>query len=391
MRNRSFEQPDFLQNLFDAFPSPIFVVDQDVRIFHLNRAATRLLHLDKDAVLMKKGGEILHCIHSSAVPGGCGRSDYCPDCVVRGSVGKAFLGEKIYREAAKLTLAEGDQKKGDIHFNVTASPLSHEKRKFVLLIMEDITEQKRIEEALSRHAALLETSNKDLEAFSYSVSHDLKAPLRRMDGFSLTLMEEYSGNLDARGKEYLSFIRASCQRMGQLIDDMLALSRMTLCGLEREHVDLTALAGEIAGELGDSRRERRMEFSIEPGLTVDGDRRLLRIALENLLGNAVKFSSMRPHPKIELSRMENRGERIYYVRDNGAGFDMTYADRLFLPFQRLHSGDLFPGTGIGLATVQRIIHRHGGQIWATGEKGKGATFFFTLAKGTASPSGHPSH
>jgi signal transduction histidine kinase len=390
MKNPSFERADFLQNLFDAFPSPIFVVDQDVRIYHLNLAATRLLSLDKDAVLMRKGGEILHCIHSSVVPGGCGRSEYCPDCIVRGSVGKAFLGEKIYREAAKLTLAGGDQKK-EIHFNVTASPLSHEKKKFVVLVMEDITEQKRIEEALSRHAALLETANKDLEAFSYSVSHDLKAPLRRMDGCSLTLMEEYSGSLDSRGKEYLAFIRASSQRMGQLIDDMLALSRMSLCGLEREHVDLTALAGEIAAELGDNRRERRIQFSIETGMTVDGDRRLLRIALENLLGNAVKFSSLRPHPKIEMSRTENGGERIYYVRDNGAGFDMTYADRLFLPFQRLHSGDLFPGSGIGLATVQRIIHRHRGKIWATGEKGKGATFFFTLGKGTASPSGHPAH
>jgi signal transduction histidine kinase len=388
MKNPSFERADFLQSLFDAFPSPIFVVDQDVRLYHLNLAATRLLHLDKDAVLMRKGGEILHCIHSAVVPGGCGRSEYCPDCVVRGSVGQAFLGKKIYRKAAKLTLVEGDKTK-DIHFNVTASPLSHEKKKFVLLVMEDITEQKRIEEALSRHATLLETSNKDLEAFSYSVSHDLKAPLRRMDGFSLTLMEEYSGNLDARGKDYLSFIRASCQRMGQLIDDMLALSRMTLCGLERGHVDLTVLAGEVAAELEDARRERRMEFSIEPGLTVDGDRRLLRIALENLLGNAVKFSSMRQHPKIEVSSVENGGERIYYVRDNGTGFDMTYSDRLFLPFQRLHSGDLFPGTGIGLATVQRIIHRHGGEIWATGEQGKGATFFFTLGKVTASPSGHP--
>jgi signal transduction histidine kinase len=388
MKNPSFEQAAFLQNLFDAFPSPIFVVDQDVRIHHLNLASTRLLDLDRDAVLMKKGGEILHCIHSSAVPGGCGRSEYCPDCIVRGSVGKAFSGKKIYREAAKLTLEEGGRKK-DIHFNVTASPLSHEEKQFVLLVMEDITEHKRIEAALSRHAALLETANKDLEAFSYSVSHDLKAPLRRMDGVSLTLMEEYSESLDARGREYLALIRASSQRMGQLIDDMLALSRMTLCGLERAHVDVTVLAGEIAAELEGSQPEHRIEFSIEPGLTVEGDRRLLRIALENLLGNAVKFSSLCRHPKIEIGRTGNRAEQIYYVRDNGAGFDMTYADRLFLPFQRLHSGDLFPGTGIGLATVHRIVHRHGGRIWATGEKGKGATFFFTLEKGMESPSGHP--
>jgi signal transduction histidine kinase len=390
MKKPSFTQADFLQRLFDAYPSPIFVVDRDVRIYHLNLAAARLLHLDEDAVLMKKGGEILHCIHSFAVPGGCGRSEYCPDCVVRGSVGKAFSGEEIYRETTALTLVEGDRKK-NIHFNMTASPLSHEGEEFVLLVMEDITEQKRTEEALSRHAALLETSNKDLEAFSYSVSHDLRAPLRRMDGLSLKLREEYSANLDEKGKEYISLIRASCRRMGQLIDDMLALSRITLCGLARQHFDLTALTEQIAAELGDAQRERRPEFSIAPGLTADADRRLLRIALENLLGNAVKFSSMRRRPKIDMACTEDGGKRIYYVRDNGTGFDMTYADRLFLPFQRLHSGDLFPGTGIGLATVQRIIHRHGGEIWATGEKGKGATFFFTLEKGAASPSGDTVH
>jgi len=210
-----------------------------------------------------------------------------------------------------------------------------------------------------------------------------------MDGFSLALMEEYSESLDARGKEYLAFIRASSQRMGQLIDDMLALSRMTLCGLERVPVDLTALAVEIAAELEGNRQEHRIEFSLQPGLTVEGDRRLLRIALENLLGNAVKFSSMCRHPKIEMGRTDGVGKGIYYMKDNGAGFDMIYADRLFLPFQRLHSDDLFPGTGIGLATVQRIINRHGGKIWARGEKGKGATFFFTLGKDADSPSGHP--
>lgn len=236
-----------------------------------------------------------------------------------------------------------------------------------------------LERRVAERTALLEATNKELEAFSYSVSHDLRAPLRGMDGFSRALLEDYADKLDATGRDYLERLRAGSQRMAQLIDDMLELSRITRSELRRETVDLSAMAREIAEELRKSRPDRRVEFVVAPGIVVDGDPKLLRLLLGNLLGNAWKFTGKHETARIEFGRQEQEGGTVFFVRDNGAGFDPAYAGKLFGAFQRLHSAAEFEGTGVGLATVQRIVHRHGGRIWAEGEVEKGAAFFFTLA------------
>jgi PAS domain S-box-containing protein len=249
----------------------------------------------------------------------------------------------------------------------------------------DITERKKAEEKLKEAMANLEQSssqltatNKELEAFSYSVSHDLRSPLRSIDGFSQALLEDYQKNLDETGQNYLKRLRSASQKMGELIDGILKLSRLSRSEMHHVPIDLSALAEEIANRLQEMQPERRVKFAIAKDLTANGDPQLLRVLLENLLGNAWKFTSKKPQAKIEFSMEQNNGKKAYFIRDNGAGFNMTYADRLFRAFQRLHEVKEFPGTGIGLATVQRIIHRHGGSIWAEGAVGKGATFHFTL-------------
>ncbi|MFZ5877347.1 MAG: sensor histidine kinase [Nitrospirota bacterium] len=224
----------------------------------------------------------------------------------------------------------------------------------------------------------LRIANAELDAFSYSVSHDLRAPLRSIDGFSRILMEDYPDKLDAKGQQYLRRVRESSQQMAQLIDGLLNLSRVTRADMNREAVDLSTMARTVAEALQATEPERTAEFAIQPGMTVQGDPRLLRVVLNNLLGNAWKYSGTRSHTRIEVGRRDQDGRDLYFVRDNGVGFNMAYADKLFGVFQRLHSASEFPGTGIGLATVQRIIHRHGGQIWAEGAVGHGATFYFTL-------------
>jgi two-component system, NtrC family, sensor kinase len=232
----------------------------------------------------------------------------------------------------------------------------------------------------------LERKNRELEAFTYSVSHDLRAPLRGIDGYSQILLEDYAGGLDATGQGYLRSVRAGAQRMGEVIDDMLALSRVTSADLRRGRVDLSAEARLVCEELQRRDPDRRVEIAIEGGLCVEADARLMRIALENLLGNAWKFTSKVASAKIELfSTSDAEGAAVYRVRDNGAGFDMEYADKLFRPFRRLHRDAEFPGTGIGLATVQRVIDRHGGRVWAEAVVAGGATFFFTVGKPPAAP------
>ena len=239
----------------------------------------------------------------------------------------------------------------------------------------------RLEEMVGERTVQLEAANKELEAFSYSVSHDLRAPLRSMDSFSAALQRDYAGQLDEKGQHYLDRIRAGTQRMGQLISDLLDLSRVTRRELVRQTVDLSALAHSIADELQSGDAARQAEMVIGESMVVEGDKHLLSIVLQNLLDNAWKFTAPRAQAQIEFGMMEQPDERVYFVRDNGVGFDMTYADNLFGPFQRLHSVREFPGTGIGLATVQRIIHRHGGRIWAEAAVDQGATFYFTIGGG----------
>lgn len=243
----------------------------------------------------------------------------------------------------------------------------------------EVRERKEAEEELARGSLALEAANRGLEAFSYSVSHDLRAPLRSIDGFSQALLEDYAGKLDDQGTDYLQRVRGATQRMAELIDDLLQLSRVTRTEMRRASVDVTQLAQTVASELQRAQPERHVEFVIGEALTAQGDARLLRVVLENLLGNAWKFTGNHPRAIIEVGVTEHEGNPAYFVRDDGAGFDMTYANKLFGAFQRLHAPTEFEGTGIGLATVERIILRHGGRVWAEGAVEQGATFYFTLA------------
>jgi light-regulated signal transduction histidine kinase (bacteriophytochrome) len=220
--------------------------------------------------------------------------------------------------------------------------------------------------------------NKELEAFSYSVSHDLRAPLRSIDGFSQALLEDCGPNLDAEGRDHLSRIRRAAQRMGHLIDDLLNLARVARAEMQWEEVDLSAMATKVLDGLAAADPARRVEYKVQPDIRSTGDTRLLQVALTNLLENAWKFTGRREHGVIEFGAERNGHGLVYYVRDNGAGFDMAYSNKLFGAFQRLHNDEHFPGTGLGLATVQRIVARHGGKIWAEGQTDKSAAFYFTL-------------
>jgi PAS domain S-box-containing protein len=248
---------------------------------------------------------------------------------------------------------------------------------------------RNLERLVAERTAELEAANQELQAFAYSVSHDLRAPLRGMDGFSQALLEDYGDKLNARGKDYARRVRAASQRMGRLIDDILQLSRVTRHEMKRGAVDLSGLARAAADKLRRRDPARQVTFAIQEGVAAEGDAHLLSLALENLLSNAWKFTQEEPEARIAFGAVENAAcdapqadldddATVYYVQDNGAGFEMAYADKLFEPFQRLHSEAEFSGTGIGLATVQRIVRRHGGRVWAEGAAGKGATFYFTL-------------
>ena len=249
----------------------------------------------------------------------------------------------------------------------------------VMLLNEELEERVRRRTAELEHANLeLDASNRELEAFSYSVSHDLRAPLRAMDGFSMALLEDCAGKLDEAAQDHLRRIRAGSQRMAELIDDLLNLSQVTRTEMRRESVDLTAMAEEIGAEFQRAHPDHKVKSVVAPALTADADARMLRMVLNNLLDNAWKFTARSAQARIEVGVREQEGQRVFFVRDNGAGFDMAYAGRLFGAFQRLHSTKEFEGTGIGLAIVQRIIHRHGGRVWAEGAVGQGTTVYFTL-------------
>ena len=278
---------------------------------------------------------------------------------------------------------------------ISTQPLVAEKGLLVTSAIRDVTERKRVEKQISNlnkelreRAAELEATNKELEAFSYSVSHDLRSPLQNIDSFSQILIEEYANRLNAEGRDYMQRLRASCQHMEEIIDALLALSNMSRHELVLEPVDLTKLAKSIATELQRKDPERDVDWAIAEGLTAEGDARLLRVVLENLLGNAWKFTTKRERGRIEFGALPQcNGARTYFVRDNGAGFDMARAGHLFAPFKRLHEQTQFRGTGIGLATVQRVIRRHHGRIWAEGVVDQGATFCFTLSDDTPSANG----
>ena len=259
---------------------------------------------------------------------------------------------------------------GELHFTCIARDIGARR--------EAENDIRQLSRRLGRRAHDLEALNRELEAFSYSVSHDLRAPLRALDGFSRALLEDCGDRLGPEPTRHLHRIRASAQRMGSLIDDLILLARITRLELQPETVDLTALSRRIFDEMRMTEPERDVAFTAPETLNAQGDPRLLRIVLEHLLGNAWKFTRWAANPQVTLSHLDTGGEQVFLVRDNGDGFDMAHADKLFRPFQRLHENHSFPGNGIGLAMVQRIIQKHGGRIWAHGAPGKGASFYFTL-------------
>jgi len=277
------------------------------------------------------------------------------------------------------------------HVSVSGAPVFDASGKFMGYrgVGADITDQKRaeaeirrinieLEQRVEERTHALQLANHELESFAYSVSHDLRAPLRAIEGFSSLLESEYAAQLDERAKDYFRRVRGGATRMGILIDDLLNLSRISRLEMKLGPVDLSALAQEVAEELKGAEPERRVQWVIAPQIAAEGDRGLLRVVLQNLIGNAWKYSSKRQIARIEFGKGEWNGRPAYFVRDNGDGFDMAYAGKLFGAFQRLHSSEQFPGSGIGLATVKRIVRRHGGEVAAEGKVGAGATFYFTL-------------
>ena len=314
-----------------------------------------------------------------------------PDLFTPASVETFQKNFPVFKERGWLENLELDmvRKDGSILFVLlNATVVTDQNGRYLLSrsTMIDYTARKRAEMALQQSQAKLEAANKELEAFSYSVSHDLRAPLRGIDGWSLALLEDYYDQLDAPARQYLDRVRSEAQRMGQLIDALLQLSRVSRAEMQKSLVNLTTLAQTIVTRLQATQPEHQVEAVIQPGLTAQGDATLLEIVLTNLLGNAWKFSGARQPARIEFGRLptlsspteEDKEKVVYFVRDNGVGFDMAYAKKLFGAFQRMHKASQFPGTGIGLATVQRIIHRHGGRVWAEAQVDRGATFYFTL-------------
>jgi len=262
--------------------------------------------------------------------------------------------------------------------------------KGAIWVVQNVDDRKRAEEEVFRLNAELEqrvaertaqlaAANKELESFSYSVSHDLRAPLRAIDGFSKILLDRYAGKLDAMGRDYLRRVRAGARRMAALIDDLLALSRVTKTEMRRATLDLSELTSSIVAELKQAQPQRQVAVSITPGLIINADPSLMRVAMENLLSNAWKYSGKNSEARIEVGVVQADHDAAYFVRDNGVGFDMAYADKLFVAFQRLHKSNEFEGTGVGLATVQRIVQRHGGCAWIESAPNQGTTVYFTFA------------
>jgi len=298
-------------------------------------------------------------------------------CAVAAVSGGIAFSLSAAKPISKLKYANDRFAKGDMDYRVDISnrdeigDLARSFNNMAGKLAHEIDEHKRAEIELT-------ATNKELEAFCYSVSHDLRAPLRSVDGFSKALVEDFGDKLDSQGKDYVRRVRRASQRMGQLINDLLSLSRITRSELHHEKVDLSEIAQKIVTELQEKESKRQVEVVIPKGIVVDGDARLLLIVMENLLYNAWKFTGKQPHARIEFGAKQNENKTVYFVNDDGTGFDMAYANKLFGTFQRLHAPAEFEGTGIGLATVQRIIHRHGGRIWAKGAVGQGATFYFTV-------------
>jgi PAS domain S-box-containing protein len=354
----------FLDSIVENIPAMVFLKDaEELRFERMNAAGEALLGTPRQDLI--------------------GKSD------------KDFFPEEqanFFQAKDRQTLARGvvldipeepiATKNGQRWLHTRKVPMLDEtgRPRYLLGISEDITERKRSAEALREAKEKAEAVSRELESFSYSVAHDLRAPLRSIDGFSRALLEDNGDSLDAAGKKHLERVLGATERMAGLIDDMLALARLSRTQMQTEEVDLSALAAESVATLMLSSSDREVHVQIAPLIRTHADPRFLRIVLDNLLGNAFKFTVRRPCATIEVGSTVDAGQRVYFVRDDGVGFDERHADKLFGAFQRLHDVRDFPGSGIGLATVHRIVSRHGGRIWAHGEPDRGATFSFTLGE-----------
>ena len=354
---------DKFHSLLESAPDAMVIVDQQGRMMLVNAQTEQLFGYGR-AELLGQPVEMLlperfHAGHPAR------RAAYYANPGTRPMGGK---GEFFARRK------DGSE----LPVDISLSPLRTAEGLLVISAIRDATERKRVERALRHAKDDADAANKELEAFCYSVAHDLRAPLRAADGFSRILLDNQSDKLDAVDRDYLQRIRNASQQMGRLIDDLLKLSRTTRGELVREETNLSQLARAIVTGLQELQPDRVVDWRIADGLTAKVDPRLLRVALENLFSNAWKFTAKHPRAGIEFGAVQQNNERVFYVRDDGAGFDMTYIKKMFGAFQRFHSPREFEGTGIGLATVQRIIRRHGGRIWAEGAVEAGATFYFTL-------------
>jgi PAS domain S-box-containing protein len=298
--------------------------------------------------------------------------------VHRDKKGKIDWIDGVIEDITERKHAEEELRKHRLHLEEMVQERTKQLKNTNVKLEGELVVHKRLEDEIERHASQLEVANKELDAFAYSVSHDLRAPLRSINGFSTALFEDYSNKLDDQGKNYIARVRTATNRMEQLIDDLLALSRITRSTLQYADADLSRIVKDIVAEFCEREPKRKVKVKISPNITVTGDPELLQIVLFNLLDNAWKFTGKKQNPEIEFGVIEHAKRKTYFVRDNGVGFDMTYVDKLFMPFQRLHGTSEFAGTGIGLATVKRIILRHSGNVWGEGKKGRGATFYFTL-------------
>ena len=357
------------RSLIEASLDPLVTIAPSGAITDVNRATEQITGRSRDALI----GTDFSCYFTDAEK-------------ARRGYEQAFREGFVHDYELEI---HADGRVTPVLYNASVYRDDDEKVAGVFAAARDITQLKRaeaeikalntsLEARVAQRTSELVAANKEMEAFAYSVSHDLRAPLRAVDGLCQILYEDYVDALDQQGKELLQRVRAASQHMAQLIEGLLALSRASRGEMQRTSVDVSDLAGVIGRELQNLNPGRDVEFVVSPSLTVNADPNLLRSVLENLLGNAWKFTSKHPHARIEVGAIDHEGKKAYFVRDNGAGFNMAYAGKLFQAFRRLHRSDEFEGTGIGLATVQRIIRRHGGQVWGEGEVEKGATFFFTL-------------
>jgi len=365
------KQKEHLQLITDAMPVLMSDIGKDCRYRYVNKTYEDWYNISRVEIIGKHVRDII------------GEDAFK---LIEPHIDRALMGESVKFETRLPT--HDDSERYILARYIPHDDDANSAAGFFELV-SDITERKlaeqelklhreHLEELVSDRTAQLNASNKELETFCYSVSHDLRSPLRSISGFCQMLKEDYAESLDSTALDYLVRMRKSVHRMDRLIDDLLTLSRVSRCELKQEKVSLSAIALEVAELMKNNYPGRTVDYNIEDKLSVTGDSGLLRVVLENLLDNAWKFTAHTPTPKVEFGSLKEDGKVGFYIRDNGAGFSMNYVNKLFGAFQRLHEANEFPGTGIGLASVQRIIQRHGGEVWAEGEVNKGATFYFTI-------------